>query len=140
IPSYVCSKYAVLAGIALIQCLLFVAILVGFGRFSGGDFGWLTLTLYLTSLGGVTMGLFFSALVNSTEKAMSILPLILIPQLLLSGFLKPLDDLYVNARTGKPATAAEYRQYEDAKGNSPNAVDSSTSAGAVMPPDPITKW
>ncbi|MGH9839216.1 MAG: FHA domain-containing protein [Blastocatellia bacterium] len=97
IPSYVFSKYVVLSGIALLQCLLFVAILTGFGRTAGGDFGWLTLTLYLTSLGGSALGLFFSALVNSTEKAMSILPLLLIPQLLLSGFLKPLDDLYVTA-------------------------------------------
>src|SRR2546423_838879 len=140
IPSYVFSKFAVLSGIGLVQCLLFISILVAMGRLSKGDFLPLTLILYLTLLAGAGVGLSFSALVNSTEKAMSILPLILIPQLLLSGFLKPLDDLYVNARTGKPATAAEYQQYEDAKRNFPTAVDNSTSAGAVMPPDPITEW
>src|ERR1051325_8626857 len=91
IPSYVLSKFAVLSGIALIQCFLFVAIIAAMGRLSGGDF------LSLTSLAGITMGLAFSALVNSTEKAMSILPLVLIPQLLLSGYLKPIDDVYYHA-------------------------------------------
>jgi hypothetical protein len=119
IPSYVLSKFAILSGIGLIQCFLFVAILTAFDRFSGRDFLSLTLILDLTLLGGVSIGLFFSALVSSTEKAMSILPLILIPQLLLSGFLKPLDDLYVNVRTGKPATVADYDKFKREEKNPP---------------------
>lgn len=110
IPSYVLSKFAVLSSLAAIQCALFVAILVGFGRFSGSDFLPLVLILYLTSLGGIGMALFFSGLVNSPDRAMSVLPLILIPQLLLSGFLKPFDDLYVNRATGKPANAEEFKR------------------------------
>ena len=110
IPSYVLSKFAVLSGVALIQCVLFVIILVGFGRFSGGDFIPLVLVLYLTALGGISLALFISGLVNSPDKAMSVLPLILIPQLLLSGFLKPLDDLYVDKASGKPASAEEFRR------------------------------
>jgi hypothetical protein len=66
----------------------------------------------LTTLGGISMGLFFSAVVNSTEKAVSILPLILIPQLLLSGFLTPVEDTYVNLATDKPASAAAYDLYD----------------------------
>jgi ABC transport system ATP-binding/permease protein len=139
IPSYVCSKFAVLSGVALLQCLSFVAILVGFGRLAAGDFGWLTLILYLTSLGGVATGLFFSALVNSTEKAMSILPLVLIPQLLLSGFLKPLDDLYVNVAQGKPATAEEYRRFESAKSQPPSANPRAPRPMPNAPPEPVTK-
>jgi ABC-type multidrug transport system ATPase subunit len=119
IPSYILSKFAILSGIGLIQCFLFVLILTIFDRFSGRDFSWLTLVLYLSLLGGVSIGLFFSALVSSTEKAMSILPLILIPQLLLSGFLKPLDDLYVNVRTGKPATVADYDKFKREEKNPP---------------------
>jgi ABC-type multidrug transport system ATPase subunit/pSer/pThr/pTyr-binding forkhead associated (FHA) protein len=140
IPSYVLSKFTVLSGLALIQCLLFVGILVGFGRFSKGDFIPLTLILYLTSLAGLAMGLFVSALVNSTEKAMSILPLILIPQLLLGGFLKPLDDLYVNARTGKPATSVEYQRYEDSKDKTSNSPAKDARPMTTTPPDPITKY
>jgi ABC transport system ATP-binding/permease protein len=139
IPSYVFSKFAVLSGVALLQCLSFVAILVGFGRLSAGDFGWLTLILYLTSLGGVATGLFFSALVNSTEKAMSILPLVLIPQLLLSGFLKPLDDLYVNVAKGKPATAEEYRRFESTKSQPPSAPPRAPRDTPNAPPKPPTK-
>lgn len=79
----------------------------------------LTIILYLSLLAGVSVGLFFSALVSSTEKAMSILPLILIPQLLLSGFLKPIDDLYVNLRTGKPAAAADFDKFKREEKNPP---------------------
>src|SRR4029078_6684891 len=90
--------------------------------------------LYLTSLGGISMALFFSALVSSTEKAMSVLPLILIPQLLLGGFIKPLDTLYVDRASGKPvpATAADYERAEAAKSQSPQA-------GLNTPPEIITK-
>ena len=112
IPSYILSKFAILSGIGLIQCFLFVLILTAFDRFSTRDFTFLTLVLYLSLLAGVSIGLFFSALVSSTEKAMSILPLILIPQLLLSGFLKPLDDLYVNLTKEKPAVVADYDKYQ----------------------------
>ncbi len=133
IPSYVFSKFTVLSGIGLLQCLMFVAILVGFGCVHAGDFFHLTLIIYLTSLGGVAMGLFFSALVNSTEKAMSVLPLLLIPQLLLGGFLKPLDDLYVNVSRAKPATAARYRSFESSKNQSPREIPSTV-------PEPVTKY
>jgi ABC-type multidrug transport system ATPase subunit/pSer/pThr/pTyr-binding forkhead associated (FHA) protein len=119
IPSYVFSKFTVLSGIALVQCLLFVGILVGMNRLKVGDFASLTLILYLTSLAGITTGLFFSALVNSTEKAMSVLPLILIPQLLLSGYLKPLNDVYVFGQSQKPASHAQFLDYVANKEKSP---------------------
>jgi ABC-type multidrug transport system ATPase subunit/pSer/pThr/pTyr-binding forkhead associated (FHA) protein len=115
IPSYVFSKFGVLTGIALIQCLLFVGIIVGMGRLKSEDFFSLTLILYLTSLAGISTGLFLSALVNSTEKAMSILPLVLIPQLLLSGFMVSLDDIYYNVTSGKPATEAQYKHFQETK-------------------------
>jgi hypothetical protein len=114
IPSYVLSKFAVLTGIAFIQCLLFVGIVVGMGSLKTADFFSVTLILYLTSLAGIATGLFLSALVNSGEKAMSILPLVLIPQLLLSGFMVSIDDIYYTS-TGKPATEAQYQRYQEAK-------------------------
>ena len=132
IPSYVFSKFAVLSGIGLVQVLFFVGILVWRDRLNGDDFVQLTLILYLTLLAGVAMGLFFSALVNTTEKAMSILPLVLIPQLLLGGFIMPLGDFYVNARTGKPATVESFNRYEVAKDEKPSPTR--------VPPDPVQKW
>jgi ABC-type multidrug transport system ATPase subunit/pSer/pThr/pTyr-binding forkhead associated (FHA) protein len=139
IPSYVFSKFAVLSGIGLIQCLLFVAILAGMGRLSTGDFFSLTLILYLTALAGISAGLCFSALVNSSEKAMSILPLILIPQLLLSGYLKPIDDVYSQAFKGKPATAAQYQHYQEIKDQKPAAPVSARAGPPPTPPEPIGK-
>jgi ABC transport system ATP-binding/permease protein len=111
IPPYVLSKFAVLSVIGLVQSFLFIAILTYFGLLARPDFAVLWTILFFTTLGGISMGLFFSAVVNSTEKAVSILPLILIPQLLLSGFLTPVDSTYVNLHTDKPASAASYDRY-----------------------------
>ncbi len=108
IPPYVLSKFTVLSAIGLAQSVTFTAILAAFGLVSPHDFAPLWLVLFLTTLGGVSMALFFSALVSSTEKAISILPLILIPQLLLSGFLKPIDTVYVDHAAAKPVSAAAY--------------------------------
>jgi ABC-type multidrug transport system ATPase subunit len=136
IPSYVLSKFMVLMGIAFIQCLLFVGIIVLSGRLKSEDFFSLTLILYLTSLAGISSGLFLSALVNSTEKAMSILPLILIPQLLLSGFMVSIDDLYYSA-SGKPATEAQYRHYQEIKDQ---PVPAPQPGRPPAPPDIIGKY
>jgi ABC-type multidrug transport system ATPase subunit/ABC-type multidrug transport system permease subunit len=135
IPSYVFSKITVLGAIAFIQCLMFVGILVAFDRLRGSDFPLLMIILYLTSLGGITMGLFFSALVKSTEKAMTVLPLILIPQLLLSGFFKPVDDVYVKSTQSgmQPATVEEFRRFEDIK-RQPSRQQQAAAAGGDMSP------
>jgi ABC-type multidrug transport system ATPase subunit/pSer/pThr/pTyr-binding forkhead associated (FHA) protein len=138
IPSYVFSKFAVLSGIALVQCLLFVGILAAMGRFKTGNFFSLTLILYLTSLAGVATGLFFSALVNSTEKAMSVLPLILIPQLLLSGYLKPINDVYVT-QSQKPANEAQFRRFEETRNQRPSPPSSASRAGQPPPQEAVSK-
>ena len=146
IPPYLGSKFAVLGGIALVQCLLFVGTLVAMGRVPVDDAAAVAATLCLTAFGGVGLGLLCSAVVNSTEKAMSVLPLILIPQLLLSGFMKPLDDFYVNALTQTPASEEEYLDYErltaaDAPGGpaadapgGPASGDTATGAAAADVP------
>jgi ABC transport system ATP-binding/permease protein len=47
---------------------------------------WLHLTnLYLTALNGIGLGLLVSALAGNSDKAMSLVPLVLIPQVLFSG-------------------------------------------------------
>lgn len=138
IPSYVMSKFAVLSAIGFIQCFIFVAILTAAGRFEGEDFSKITLILYLTLLAGASIGLFFSALVKSTEKAMSILPLILIPQLLLSGFLKPIDDLYVNLKHSKPVRVESYEKYERDK-DKEIKIDPTKPDQKIEVPEPVQK-
>lgn len=120
IPPYVLSKFAVLSAIGLVQALIFVAVLTAFHLLEPRDFAWLFALLYVTTLGGISMALFFSAVVNSAEKALSILPLLLIPQLLLSGFLKPVDTIYLNLGTEKPASAAAYEAGQAAPASQPN--------------------
>ena len=135
IPSYVFSKFSVLSAIAFIQCLLFVGILVGMGRLRRDDFLALVLVLYLTSLAGIATGLVFSAFVNSTEKAMSVLPLILIPQLLLSGYLKPINEIYVFDRLQKPASESDFRRFEQTK----NQQSSGVPSNRAQPAEPVSK-
>lgn len=135
IPSYVFSKFSVLSAIAFVQCLSFVGILVGMGRLRSGDFLALIIVLYLTSLAGIATGLLFSAFVNSTEKAMSVLPLILIPQLLLSGYLKPVNDIYIFDRLQKPAGESDFRRFEQNK----NQQVSTAAPDRAQPTEQVSK-
>jgi ABC transport system ATP-binding/permease protein len=135
IPSYVFSKFSVLSAISFIQCVMFVGILVGMGRLRSDDFLALMTVLYLTSLAGIATGLLFSAFVNSSEKAMSVLPLILIPQLLLSGYLKPVNDIYIFDRLQKPATESDFRRFEQNK----NQQSSAVPTNRAQPTEPVSK-
>lgn len=110
IPSYLLSKFAVLSGFAVVQCLLLVITLTALDRLRWVELVPLLVTLSLTAFSGIGLGLLFSSIVNTTEKAMSVLPLILIPQLLLSGFMKPITDVYYGLQTGRPATLEEYER------------------------------
>jgi hypothetical protein len=50
-----------------------------------GEFWKHLLNLYLTALNGIGLGLLVSALAGNSDKAMSLVPLVLIPQVLFSG-------------------------------------------------------
>jgi len=59
------------------------------------------LNLYLTAVGGVGLGLLISALAGNSDKAMSLVPLVLIPQVLFSGsFGVPAPDEHVKRSVG----------------------------------------
>jgi ABC-type multidrug transport system ATPase subunit/pSer/pThr/pTyr-binding forkhead associated (FHA) protein len=53
------------------------------------------ITIALTSLAGLMMGLMVSALVPNTDRAMSIVPLLLIPQIIFSGTIFPLNSWFL---------------------------------------------
>ena len=57
-----------------------------------GNGGMQFLTLFLTSVAGMLMGLVVSALVNNADKAMAIIPVLLIPQVILANSIKELGD------------------------------------------------
>jgi ABC-type multidrug transport system ATPase subunit/pSer/pThr/pTyr-binding forkhead associated (FHA) protein len=78
---YVLSKVMVLGAFALIQCVLLLFILdLWFGV--PGSMGLLLGGMMLASLVGILLGLALSALVGSADRAMTLLPILLIPQVL----------------------------------------------------------
>lgn len=93
LSTYILSKYFVLGGFCLIQCLV---LQTGLGLwfqiphvFEPEFF----LVLYLTALSGLRIGFCLSAGSDSALKAMSILPLVLIPQIMFSGALVPVREM-----------------------------------------------
>lgn len=78
---YVLSKVVVLMGLAAVQCVLFLAIL---DRWFGipGSAPLLFAGMLAASLVGILLGLALSAVVATPDRAMTLLPILLIPQVL----------------------------------------------------------
>jgi ABC-type multidrug transport system ATPase subunit len=88
--TYLLSKITVLTFFTIIQSFLFICILsIGYGNNlvtlnnAVDAFFWMS----FISVAATFLGLLLSASVNSTEKAMTIVPLILIPQIMLAGLI-----------------------------------------------------
>jgi ABC-type multidrug transport system ATPase subunit len=85
---YLLSKISVLSVICAIQTFFLVSI-VTYGL-ALPEF-WLNfLAFFLLSLAGVMMGLAVSACVSTSDKAISFIPILLVPQIILSGALVPI--------------------------------------------------
>ncbi len=89
--AYLGSKTVILAGLALAQTLLMVAvILMGFADPKPELLPWslgLGITTFLTLIACMSMGLMISAIVRNSTQANSALPLLLLPQIIFSGVL-----------------------------------------------------
>ncbi|WP_236848891.1 ATP-binding cassette domain-containing protein [Candidatus Thiodictyon syntrophicum] len=92
IPAYMLSKLLPLAALCAIQCLSFLAIVTLMLDFPG-PFLERLLTLFLAGFAATGMGLAVSAFVASNDKAIATLPLLLIPQFILSNAIVPLDGI-----------------------------------------------
>jgi hypothetical protein len=93
IPSYVLSKLAVLSFVALVQCVSVVVILLG-GKaldLSLPEILAAIAIMFLVAVNGTLIGLLISSLVSTPEKALTIFPLVLIPELLLCGLFLPVN-------------------------------------------------
>lgn len=88
LPAYVGAKLALLGMICTLQCAALVAILHPGG---GLALPWPTVlgVLVLAGLVGMAIGLLLSARAPSSEVAISLVPLILLPMVILGGILKP---------------------------------------------------
>jgi ABC transport system ATP-binding/permease protein len=92
IPSYVASKFTVLGTLCALQC----AVLLGFVYLTcnlKGPIVPMYLVLLLTSLVGVALGLTASTLARSSEAAIALVPLILLPMIILAGALFPIHKM-----------------------------------------------
>ena len=88
ILAYMLSKITVLGTFAAIQSLLFTLIITI--NFSNSDPSWdapakTFLWMLFVSLAASMMGLLLSAIVTTTEKVMTLVPIALIPQIMLAG-------------------------------------------------------
>ena len=89
ISAYVFSKYMVLGCFCLSQCVILVGIIHPSVHFRGSFLGLLWVT-FLTSLAGLSIGLFLSSVSRTQQAAVAIVPLVLLPMVILGGGMLPI--------------------------------------------------
>jgi ABC-type multidrug transport system ATPase subunit/pSer/pThr/pTyr-binding forkhead associated (FHA) protein len=92
LPAYLTSKVVVLGSLAAVQSLTLTVVLrltLGLPTSSplGGAFVSVFLTLWLANVCGMSVGLYISGISSSADRAMSLVPYLLITQLVLCGVL-----------------------------------------------------
>ncbi len=93
IAPYILSKAFVLSVFLLVQCLVLATIVKLMVKQLPGSIPGFTAVLLLGAVGGSSMGLLISALLSSTEGAMGLVPVTLIPQVLFAGMVVSLPQL-----------------------------------------------
>ncbi len=96
--AYLCSKMAFLSAISFLKAFLLLLLVQKFTDFSESDFTRLDspafaqlLILSTTAVAGTCLGLLVSATAGTSERAMTVLPVLLIDQAVFSGGLAHLD-------------------------------------------------
>ncbi len=92
IPSYVISKLAVLCGLCIVQCLTLL-IIVSWGCKLEGNSIVAFLLLLLVSSVGIAIGLLLSSVAKTSEVAIALLPIILLPMVILGGVMQPIHNM-----------------------------------------------
>jgi ABC-type multidrug transport system ATPase subunit/pSer/pThr/pTyr-binding forkhead associated (FHA) protein len=90
--NYVCSKFLLLSFFCIIQCTVLLAIVFFALGFHGGPqaFAIELVTLIITAMNSVAIGLLLSTVVMTGEAAMALTPIALIPQVVLGGLMVPM--------------------------------------------------
>jgi ABC-type multidrug transport system ATPase subunit/pSer/pThr/pTyr-binding forkhead associated (FHA) protein len=90
--NYVFSKFLLLSIFCVVQCTVLLAIVFFALGFHGGlpAFGIELVTMIVTAMNSVALGLLVSSLVTSSEAAMALTPIALIPQVVLGGLMVPM--------------------------------------------------
>lgn len=95
---YLFSKISVLGIFAFLQSFLFCIII--YLAFDDNVVKWVSLSkgvlwLFFINITGALMGLLISAMVSNTEKAMSLVPITLIPQIILGGVIVKIESTLI---------------------------------------------
>lgn len=98
IPAYVASKFTVLAGLCIIQCAVLLLIIRAGCALKGP---WLAtfVLLLLAALVGVAVSLVISAASRTTEMAIALVPVVLLPMILLGGMVQSLPKMGSTTKT-----------------------------------------
>jgi ABC-type multidrug transport system ATPase subunit len=98
LAAYIASKLGLLSLIGVTQCILLLGI-VRFGCRLDAPWPLLLLCLFLSTLVGTSLGLLISALSRSSEVAISLVPLAILPMVVLGGMMQPVHAMDQPART-----------------------------------------
>lgn len=90
--NYVLSKFVLLSFFCVIQCTILLAIVFFALGLHGGIHAFLVslVTMIVTAMNSVGLGLVLSTVVMSSEAAMALTPIALIPQVVLGGLMVPM--------------------------------------------------
>ncbi|MFK7852257.1 MAG: ATP-binding cassette domain-containing protein, partial [Akkermansiaceae bacterium] len=90
--SYVCAKFLALGIVAAVQCFFYLVVGNHFLEIEGVLlYHWIWMTL--TALSGTAMALLISSVVRTERAALTAVPLLLVPQMLLAGALVPFKEM-----------------------------------------------
>jgi ABC-type multidrug transport system ATPase subunit/pSer/pThr/pTyr-binding forkhead associated (FHA) protein len=89
---YVASKCTVLGALCVVQCLMLMGV-IHWGCGLRAAWGAGAVLLLLVALVGVAIGLTISALARTSEVAIALLPLVLLPMIIFAGVLHPIDQM-----------------------------------------------
>ncbi len=90
---YLLAKFLSLGRITVVQCLLLYAVMQAAAGGIAGSPGWQIAALVATAFASVGLGLAISAFSRTILQAVMLVPLVLIPQILFSGFTPPAGDM-----------------------------------------------
>ena len=90
--NYVLSKFIILAGVCVIQCVCLLGIVFFTLGFNGGPVAFLLelVAMVAVAINACALGLLLSTVVVSAEAAMALTPIALIPQVVLGGLMVPM--------------------------------------------------
>jgi ABC-type multidrug transport system ATPase subunit/pSer/pThr/pTyr-binding forkhead associated (FHA) protein len=109
LDAYLASKFFPLAVIGGLQSALMLALVLLFkDSYSKDALGSSFAALFLAAMDGAAMGLIISALAATTDRAMSVVPLSLIPQIILAGVLVAIPEMNRPTRAASCLVAARW--------------------------------